>query len=225
MKKFVVYCHIFPNKKKYIGITCQKPEYRWNNGNGYKNNDYLYNAILKYKWHNIEHKILYTNLSKEEAEEIEKNLIKEWKLQNKIYGYNLADGGNVRVITGRKHSEETKIKIGKANKGKKLSKKQVEEMKANFKGKHFSPKTEFKKGKNHIFYGIKKDEATRIKISKKHGGYYIVVEDKETKEITRYFGLRETARNIGLSDTFISECLNGRKKSKKYNFIKEVETA
>lgn len=223
MKKFIVYCHIFPNKKRYVGITCQKPDYRWNNGNGYKSNNYLYNAILKYKWHNIEHKTLYTDLSKVEAEKIEKTLIREWKLQNKTYGYNLADGGNVKVITGRKCSEETKIKIGKAHKGKKLSNEQIEEMKMSFKGKHFSPKTEFKKGKDHMFFGTKKDEATRIKISKKHGGYYVLVEDKETKKTTKYFGLRETARNVGLSDTFISECLKGRKKSKKYNFTKEVE--
>ena len=35
--KYAVYMHIFPNKKKYIGITGQKPKERWRvNGNGYK---------------------------------------------------------------------------------------------------------------------------------------------------------------------------------------------
>lgn len=33
---YYVYKHIFPNGKVYIGITCKKPIYRWNNGNGYK---------------------------------------------------------------------------------------------------------------------------------------------------------------------------------------------
>ena len=34
---WTVYRHIAPSGKVYIGITCQKPEYRWNNGNGYMN--------------------------------------------------------------------------------------------------------------------------------------------------------------------------------------------
>ena len=67
MNNYSVYIHLFPNNKVYIGITKQKPEHRWNNGKGYKNNDYLANAILKYGWNNIEHKILYSNLTKEEA--------------------------------------------------------------------------------------------------------------------------------------------------------------
>ena len=41
-KNYVVYCHIFPNKKRYVGITSQKPEYRWNNGKGYRTQRYLY---------------------------------------------------------------------------------------------------------------------------------------------------------------------------------------
>ena len=37
MNNYTVYCHIFPNGKRYVGITKQKPEYRWDNGNGYRN--------------------------------------------------------------------------------------------------------------------------------------------------------------------------------------------
>ena len=33
---YCVYVHIVPNGKMYIGITGQKAEYRWDNGNGYK---------------------------------------------------------------------------------------------------------------------------------------------------------------------------------------------
>ena len=40
--------HIFPNNKKYIGITKQTPEKRWENGKGYKHNNYIQNAINKY---------------------------------------------------------------------------------------------------------------------------------------------------------------------------------
>lgn len=31
-----LYMHISPNGKKYVGITCQKPEGRWRKGEGYK---------------------------------------------------------------------------------------------------------------------------------------------------------------------------------------------
>lgn len=46
-RSFCVYIHVLPNGKKYIGITCKKPEYRWNHGDGYKNNRHFYNAIKK----------------------------------------------------------------------------------------------------------------------------------------------------------------------------------
>lgn len=92
---YIVYVHIFPNNKRYVGITQQKAERRWQNGNGYKTQQLMYRAIEKYKWHNIEHKILYTGLSKEEAEQKEIELIKEWKTNNSRYGYNSSIGGEV----------------------------------------------------------------------------------------------------------------------------------
>ena len=54
--------------------------------------NYFTNAIKKYGWANIEHKILYTNLSKEEAEQKEIELIKEYKSNKREYGYNLTEG-------------------------------------------------------------------------------------------------------------------------------------
>ena len=86
MNKYKVYIHIFPNKKVYIGITSQKEKRRWNNGNGYKNNEYMTNAIQKYGWENIEHKILFTDLTKEEAEQKEIELIAFYKSYQKEYG-------------------------------------------------------------------------------------------------------------------------------------------
>ena len=68
--KYCVYMHIFPNQKRYIGQTCQKPERRWNNnGSGYlgkrKNGEYkqplIANAIQQYGWENIKHEILFNN--------------------------------------------------------------------------------------------------------------------------------------------------------------------
>lgn len=132
MKKYSVYCHTNKiNNKKYIGITSQKPQNRWQNGNGYKNNEHFFRAIQKYGWHNFLHEILYVDLSQEEAEKIEIKLIREWETVKNDKGYNIEFGGNVqkiiprttrdkisKALKGRKCSEQTKIKISKANKGK-----------------------------------------------------------------------------------------------------------
>ena len=117
-KKYIVYCHIFPNGKRYVGITSQKPSERWRNGRGYKGSSAVYNAIKKYGWHNIEHRILYEGLSKKEAEKMEIKLIKEWDTLSPN-GYNLCEGGN--LVTGHKVSDETKKHLRKINLGKKYS--------------------------------------------------------------------------------------------------------
>jgi predicted GIY-YIG superfamily endonuclease len=112
MKNYVVYVHIFPNNKKYVGITSQDVNRRWKNGKGYQN-QIINSAIQKYGWHNTEHKILYTNLTKEEAEQKEIELISEWQTNKKTKGYNIANGGNCQGS----FSDETKNKISFALKG------------------------------------------------------------------------------------------------------------
>lgn len=115
-RNYTVYMHKNKiNGKVYIGITSQKPQHRWgNNGVNYKKGLRFYNAIQKYGWNNFEHIILFTNLTKQQAEQIEIMLIKKYKSNNIKYGYNIANGGNSKG----KQSEETKNKISKANKGK-----------------------------------------------------------------------------------------------------------
>lgn len=111
---YTVYKHIFPNGKIYIGITSLNPKMRWeHNGEGYKRQALIYNAILKYGWKNIKHEILYTDLSKKDAEKKEFELIKAFNSNNKKFGYNIDNGGNVG-----KHTEETKLKIKNSNIGK-----------------------------------------------------------------------------------------------------------
>lgn len=38
---YTVYKHTTPSGKVYVGITKQKPEQRWDNGNGYKKNEHF----------------------------------------------------------------------------------------------------------------------------------------------------------------------------------------
>lgn len=117
-KKYVVYCHTnIINGKRYVGITSQIPERRWNNGKGYKSSTRFYSAIKKYGWHNFKHDIVYTNLTEKEAIAIEMNLISQWDLTNKNKGYNMTSGGETHAYFGRKHSEETKRKIGDSHRG------------------------------------------------------------------------------------------------------------
>lgn len=88
---FVVYKHTFPNGKAYVGITERDPLLRWKNGNGYAGQLKIRNAILKYGWENVLHEILFSGLTKEEACEKEKQLIKEFdSVEN---GYNVSTGG------------------------------------------------------------------------------------------------------------------------------------
>ena len=98
--KWTVYIHIVPTNKTnkehdmyYVGITSKKPEQRWSNGKSYKQNKHFWNAIQKYGWNNIVHEIVAKNLTKEEACNFEKLLIKALKSNHVDYGYNKTLGG------------------------------------------------------------------------------------------------------------------------------------
>jgi group I intron endonuclease len=121
-----VYEHICPSGKVYVGITCKKRlNDRWEKGTGYKNCTYFNHAIKKYGWDNIEHKVVLEGVSKEEAVYTEKYLIRWYKIHN--LSYNLTDGGD--GISGKVHSLETRLKIGRSNRGKNVGKVRSQETK------------------------------------------------------------------------------------------------
>lgn len=114
---FTVYMHENKvNKKKYIGITRNHPQKRWCNGWGYRNCVAFFNAIKKYGWDNFEHSILFENLSQDEAEEKEIELIKLYNTHCSKYGYNINIGGYNGVV----HTADTKDKIRDKLKGRKI---------------------------------------------------------------------------------------------------------
>lgn len=88
---YTVYMHTCPNNKRYIGLTSLVPEDRWNNGHGYKG-QYFYRAIEEFGWDNIQHDILATNLSEEEAYKMEEKYIKLYNTLFAKHGYNLKYG-------------------------------------------------------------------------------------------------------------------------------------
>lgn len=100
-RKYTLYMHIFPNKKVYIGQTCQSLERRWRaEGKGYyKNQVLMKNAILKYGWKNIQHKILFEKLTKDEVNFLEYLYITEiYHSNERKCGYNLQEGGTFNNV-------------------------------------------------------------------------------------------------------------------------------
>ena len=93
-KKYCIYKHTnIIDGKVYIGQTCRKPEYRWNNGKGYKQCPCFYNAIQKYGWDSFKHEILEQGLTFEEANLKQQYYIQLFKSNNSNFGYNLTTGG------------------------------------------------------------------------------------------------------------------------------------
>ena len=150
---YCVYIHTNEvNEKKYIGITCQKPEKRWANGYGYRKNTHFWNAIQKYGWDNFKHEIFYDNLTEKEAKLYEQWLIYLGNTTNDKYGYNITEGGEGCI--GYKHTEETKKLLSE------LAKKKVGNKNPNY-GNHKLA------GKNNPNYGKHLSEEARKKISEK----------------------------------------------------------
>ena len=93
-KEYCVYVHTNKaNGKRYVGITCQNPEDRWKAGSPYKRCPYFYKAIQKYGWDGFTHDVLWDGLTRDDAVEWERLLIREWKCADNRYGYNIALGG------------------------------------------------------------------------------------------------------------------------------------
>lgn len=153
-KNYIVYRHTSPSGKVYIGITSKKPEYRWSNGNGYKDSPKFYNAIKKYGWNNFKHEILYSGLNEISAKMIEEDLIYYYKSLN--ISYNITDGGD--GTKGVIMSEESRLKMSNAKKGKP----------SNRKGFHLSEETKEKLRQANL--GKHHSEETRLKISKNCNG-------------------------------------------------------
>lgn len=201
MIQYTIYMHKFPNEKKYIGITCQKPYKRWSDGKGYPNNKYMTNAILKYGWDNIEHIILYTNLTKEEAEQKEIELIDLFKTNNRKYGYNIQNGG----FSNGKHSKETRIKISLGNKGKKHTEQAKIKMSIAAKGKKHGPMSEKTKEKQRLSH-LGKHHTLEVKKQRAKSVRCI-----ETGII--YYATIEAERQTNIPHANISYCCKGKRKT------------
>lgn len=200
------------NGKVYIGITSQKPEQRWRNGEGYKSSPHFYSAIQKYGWDNFEHNILFVELTKEQACLKEQELIKEFNSMNREYGYNSTSGGDIFVM-----NEETKQKISQAlignqnNLGHSCSEEKKKKISEAQKGRKFTEEHKQKlseAAKNrHVPCSEEKKQTLKEKSHKK---------PVYCEELDKVFeSVQECGRQLGIPVTNISKLCNGRGKTLK----------
>lgn len=165
---YSIYRYTFPNGKIYIGKTKTTIEQRaGSNGCRYGVNTLVGKAIHKYGWLNVKKEILRNNLSEFDANQMERQLIKQYDANNREVGYNLTRGGDGGATVGHKVSEETRRKIGErnkvANKGKKLSSESVERLRKSLTGHAVSQETREKIRQANL--GKRHSEETRRKLS------------------------------------------------------------
>ena len=200
------------NGKVYIGITSQKPEQRWRNGEGYKSSPHFYSAIQKYGWDNFEHNILFVELTKEQACLKEQELIKEFNSTNREYGYNSTSGGDIFVM-----NEETKQKISQAlmgnqnNLGHSCSEEKKKKISEAQKGREFTEEHKQKlseAAKNrHVPCSEEKKQTLKEKSHKK---------PVYCEELNKVFeSVQECGRQLGIPATNITKLCNGRGKTLK----------
>ena len=112
MNNYCVYELIFPNGKRYIGLTGQKPELRWKCGLGYKG-QLVYKPIKKYGWKNIRHIVVAAMLTQEQAVRLEKYLIGYYQSNNPMFGYNCTEGGECGHNKERRRGSRSRVGRGK----------------------------------------------------------------------------------------------------------------
>lgn len=240
---YTVYKHTAPNGKCYIGMTKQLPNDRWKNGLGYRTQTRFYRAILKHGWDNMSHEIISSDLTFEQAEELEKTLIAKYRSWDKNFGYNIERGGNCKkgisaetlAKIKKSHSmDEYKAKIREAN-ARRWSKPEARtHMSMLFSGERnpqYGKKLseghkrvliearrkvkEPRDGVNNNFYGKHHSEETKQKISQANFG---VNSGKATSvmcvETGEIFGcIRDAYRATNIHFSSISKCCVGKARS------------
>ena len=175
------------------------------------------NKFEKYGWDNIKHEVLFENLTKEEAEEKEKELIALYDSSNRNFGYNIEKGGKAgdrftpeiiekmrKAALGRTVSAETRAKISKAHKGRIFSEETKKKISQAKMGKTVSEETRRKLSE--INKGNKMSEESRKKLSNSKKGQKFSEETR--KKMSEYAKHRspEHLRKLSESNT-------GKKKS------------
>lgn len=198
--KYVVYRHIFPNGKSYIGITGVQPyTSRWKDGRGYAKQPKMRFAIAKYGWMNVAHEVLFSNLSLSEAYSIEQEMIAKYdSIRN---GYNTTQGGAGVLIAER--SEEWGRNISLASRGKKCP------WSAETLKKYMNSHGAWNKGKS-----LSESHYEHLKPHWQKMGKPITAYDPMTlRPVLHFESCASASKSVGVSDRNISRCAHGRRKT------------
>lgn len=155
---YTIYCHIFPNKKRYIGLTKTSLSVRWENGKKYKTCPLVNRAINKYGWENINHEILGEYETKQEAEIMERIYIIQYKTNDLKYGYNILPGGDV---ASNEITDDMRIKLGNGWRGKHRTEEEKELISQGV-------KRTFTRKESNGHFGMHHSNEAREKMSKSH---------------------------------------------------------
>lgn len=188
-----VYVHINKaNDKAYVGVTSKaNVNHRWGNGRGYKESPFFYSAIEKYGWEGFDHIIIRDDLSEQEAKQMEKDLIKCWRTQEREFGYNLTSGGDG---TPDYHpSEETRRKLSEARRRENLSEETLRRRSEGLRGRKFT-------------------EEHKKKISQSLS-IPILMFTKDGEFIREFPSAKIAEKELGISHSHISQCCTGKRQT------------
>ena len=185
------------NDKNYIGSSAMNAMYRWHNHKHLLRHQKHTNPHLQAAWdkdgeNNFEFFIV---------EECDKDII----LNREDYWINYYDsrnpqkGYNLKTAEHHFHSEETKKKIGRGNKGKTVSDEAKKKISDTFKNKPDEFKHKMAEQMSERFSGKELSEEHKMKISQSEKGKIVSEETKRRMTIAKLNMSEETKKKIGLA--------------------------
>ena len=189
-------------------MTSQKPQSRWQGGNGYKGNSYFTRSIKKYGWDNFRHDIILTDLTEEQAKSLEKIYIMLYQSNKRAFGFNISSGGESK--SGTTISEYQKQRIREGTKNKVISdetrKKLSEKSKATWKNpEHVLHMRTINLGEKNPQYGVKRTKEDKLK----RGAKQILQYDDNMNLIAEYISLHDAYNQTKIDRDGISKCCKG----------------
>ena len=219
------------NGKVYVG------SHSWD-GEGLDPNYYgsgtaISRAVKKYGKENFQVEVLYFYDTVEECRADEERILTEYNVKDCPHSYNIKNAavgftsedlkgknnpqygkrGKDAPMYGKHHTDESRKKMSKAQKGKIVSEETRKKM------------SQAQKGEKHPMYGRTHTENTRNKIAIAKGGKpFVAIKDGKVKIFTSQ---AECSRVLGLHHSAINNCLKGKLKTTggySFKYIEQLES-